>query len=229
MDTCLFTGAPLDSKTRIEHTIPESLGGRIKTRQVTSSDFNERWGSLLVAALKTPYAPIMNRLGPLLPEAHKSRIIRIDVTGEIPGLALDKDGVVTRDRLEIVAWDPKTKQPKAIIGTDEKAIRKKLRQAGARDDQITMSFVPASTANTHTTKVPVIWADIELGALTATLLSFDEVLREKGDRFTRSDEFAPVRDFIRSVIDKGKFDDGKDLHRYSLGLQYEKMPEIMKL
>jgi hypothetical protein len=191
LDTCLFTGVPLDYKTRVEHTIPESLGGRIETRRVTSSDFNERWGSLLVAALKAPYASIMNRLGPLMPEAHHSRMVRIDVAGEIPGLILDEDGVVTRDGLEIIAKDPRTKRLRVIIGSDEKAIRKKHRQEGARDDQITLSYVPASSANYHTTTVPIIWGDIELGALTATLLSFDELLRDQGNRFTRSDVLCP--------------------------------------
>jgi hypothetical protein len=229
LDTCLFTGVSLDSKTRVEHTIPESLGGRIETRRVTSSDFNERWGSLLVAALKAPYASIMNRLGPLLPEAHKTRMVRIDVEGEIPGLILDEDGVVTRDGLEIIARDPKTKRPRVIIGSDEKAIRKILRQAGASDDQITLSYVPANSANYHTSTVPIIWGDIELGALTATLLSFDELLRDRGNRFTRSDEFAPVRDFIRTVVQNGRFTDGNDLHRFSLGLQYEKLPGLIKL
>jgi hypothetical protein len=45
LSTCLFTGKVLTPDTREEHTILWSLGGRVRSRRVTSSAFNEACGS----------------------------------------------------------------------------------------------------------------------------------------------------------------------------------------
>ena len=200
-DTCLFTSAPLNESTKVEHTIPESLGGRVRSSVVSSTDFNEGWGETLVPALKKPYAMIMNRLGPLLPGIHQSGQLRVDVRGEAPGLALDDEGVLTRQNLDIVARDEETNRPRSVVGTSEKAIRGILKQAGARDDQIVFSMVPASTATTFYTNAPVIWKELEVAALTSTLLTFDHLTRDTGRRFTRSDELLEARQFIRQAVD----------------------------
>lgn len=171
MDTCLYTSAPLDASTNIEHTIPESLGGRVKSRFVLSTAFNERCGELLVPALKKTYATLLNRLGPLLPGIHKSGKLRVDVRGETTGLALDDEGVLTRLNIDIIARDEETGRPKSVVGTNEKAIRQILKQAGAKDEDIVFSMVPASTANVFYTTVPIIWADIEVAALNSLFLN----------------------------------------------------------
>ena len=114
-DTCLFTSAPLNESTKVEHTIPESLGGRVRSSVVSSTDFNEGWGETLVPALKKPYAMIMNRLGPLLPGIHQSGQLRVDVRGEAPGLALDDEGVLTRQNLDIVARRGQRREPRPGI------------------------------------------------------------------------------------------------------------------
>jgi len=41
MAKCLFTDAELTADTKEEHTIPSSLGGRIKTVNASSSAFND--------------------------------------------------------------------------------------------------------------------------------------------------------------------------------------------
>ncbi len=230
MDTCLFSGDDLNSSTKVEHTIPESLGGRVTSRRVTSSCFNEKWGNITIAALKAPYALLMNKLGPLLPTAHKTRLIQIDVAGEVPGLSLDKEGVMTREGFQVAARDPVTKRPRAFVGTDEKGMRKNIRQLGVKDDQITKSILPATTANHFLMgKVPIISAEIELASLIATLLTFDELLYGSPNRFTRSVEFAPIRKFVWSAVKNGSFGDSKKLSCYSLGLQYENLPKLLKL
>ncbi len=228
-DTCLFTSAPLNESTKVEHTIPESLGGRVRSSVVSSTDFNEGWGETLVPALKKPYAMIMNRLGPLLPGIHQSGQLRVDVRGEAPGLALDDEGVLTRQNLDIVARDEETNRPRSVVGTSEKAIRGILKQAGARDDQIVFSMVPASTATTFYTNAPVIWKELEVAALTSTLLTFDHLTRDTGRRFTRSDELLEARQFIRQAVDTRRIQDGEPLNRMSLGMQYENLELFREL
>lgn len=51
MACCLITGEPLDESTKIEHTILRSLGGQITSREVTSSDFNQKCGNSVDIAL----------------------------------------------------------------------------------------------------------------------------------------------------------------------------------
>jgi hypothetical protein len=223
MDTCLYTSEQLNDDTLVEHTIPESLGGRVRSRFVTSSAFNGHCGECLVPALKMPYATILNRLGPLLPNAHQSGQLRVDVIGEAPGLALDDEGVLTRLNLEIVARDEQTNRPRVIVGANEGAIRQIMHQAGARDDQIILSMVPATSANVFYTTVPVIWKEIEIAALNSVLLTFDHLLRNRPHRFTRASEFDEVRAFIRNTVGNRQVADGEPLHRMSLGLQYQNM------
>lgn len=220
-DTCLFTSEVLNANTKVEHTIPESLGGRVRSSVVSSSDFNEAWGTSLVPALKKPYAMVMNRLGPLLPGIHQSGLLRVDVRGEAPGLALDDEGVLTRQKLEIVARDEETNRPRSVVGTNVKAIKKILQQAGANSDEIMLSMVPATTATTFYSRVPVIWKELEVAALISILLTFDHLTRGTNRRFTRSDELREVRGFVRKAIEDGRIGDGESLNRISLGMQYE--------
>lgn len=222
-DTCLFTSAVLDQSTKVEHTIPESLGGRVRSSFVSSTSFNERWGETLVPALKKPYAMIMNRLGPFLPGIHQSGQLRVDVLGEAPGLVLDDDGVLARQNLAIVARDEVTNRPRSVVGASERAIRQILKQAGARADQIVLSMVPVSTATTLYSTVPVIWKELEVAALTGILLTFDHLTRETGRRFTRSDDLHEVRQFIREAVEDQMIHDGEPLNRISLGMQYENL------
>jgi hypothetical protein len=178
--------------------------------------------------MKKPYAMIMNRLGPLLPNSHKSGLIRIDIRGE-EGLVLDGDGMLTRQGIQIIARDEHTQRPKSIVGSDEKALKKILCQAGAKVDQIIFSMVPASSANTFYSKVPLIWKELEIAALTDIMLTFDHLTRGTNRRFTRSVELTEVRNFIRDAVHSRSISDGEPLNRISLGLQYENMPRYREL
>jgi hypothetical protein len=81
MDTCLFTGEELTPTTKQEHTIPKALGGRIKSRFVTSDTFNNFCGARLDFVLKLAYEPLLNQLAPLLPRTSQPGMMPIDVPG----------------------------------------------------------------------------------------------------------------------------------------------------
>lgn len=79
--TCLFSGATLAADTREEHTILRSLGGRIRSRRVTSSAFNEACGSYIDPYLLLPYAETMATLRPLLSAEHKGGELSVEIPG----------------------------------------------------------------------------------------------------------------------------------------------------
>ena len=66
MARCLFTHAELDADTKVEHTIQRALGGRVRSSEVTSSDFNERCGGRVDPYFSGVYAETMRALGPRL-------------------------------------------------------------------------------------------------------------------------------------------------------------------
>src|SRR5688572_6343686 len=75
--TCLFTGEELGSDTAEEHAIPRAIGGRIRSRVVTSSAFNNAASDVLDIKLVRAYALVMNALGPLLGSEHLGRGLRV--------------------------------------------------------------------------------------------------------------------------------------------------------
>ncbi len=63
---------------------------------------------------------------------------------------------------------------------------------------------------------------IEVAALKAILLTFDHLLKDDPNRFTRADALAPVRKFVRGVVESDADEPNLDqLADFSLGLQYE--------
>jgi hypothetical protein len=219
-DTCLFTGETLSPTTREEHTIPESLGGRVKSRCVTCDDFNNKCGSYLDHVLKLIYEPLLQRIAPLLPAASRPGRMPVDVPGEPKGLAL-VDGRVTRPGVAILEKDEKG-HPKAAVGDDEKSLRRLARSSGKRPEDMKLSSVRATDATTYFSKVPIVCREAEVTVLKSGLLTFDHLLKGSPHRFTRDAALAPVRDFIRDAVSARRVD-ADTLHAISLGLQYEKV------
>jgi hypothetical protein len=219
MDTCLFTGEPLTPTTREEHTIPESLGGRIKSRFVTSDTFNNLCGSRLDHTLKLPYEPLLNQLAPLLPRTSQPGRMAIDVPGEASGLVLE-GGRVTRQGVLVVTRDEKGR-PKTAVGEDEDALKKLARSMKKKPEEMKLSEIKATEAGTFYKKVPIVCREFEIVALKSILLTFDHLLRGSSDHFTRHPDLGPARDFIRDAV-IGQRADAKALGQFSLGLQYEK-------
>ncbi len=218
METCLFTGETLTPDTKVEHTIPESLGGRIKSQFVTSDRFNKRCGDLVDFVLKLPYEPMLNRLAPLLPRASQPGLMPVDIPGDPPGLALE-GGAVTRPKL-LVMKDERGR-PKTGIADDEEGLRKFARSMNKRFEEVRLSTAPATEATTFYRKVPIIGREIEIAALKSAVLTFDHMLRGSPDQFTRGPELKRVREFIRDAVLTERPDENT-LGELSFGLQYER-------
>lgn len=219
INTCLFTGERLTPTTKEEHTIPEALGGRIKSRFVTSSEFNNLCGTRLDFVLKLAYEPLLNQLAPLLPRNCQPGMMPIDVPGDKPGLFLE-GGRLTRQNILIVEKDG-LGRPKAAVASDENALKKLARSMKKNSDEMRLSEVKATEATTYYKKVPIVSREIEIVALKSALLTFDHLLRGSLDQFTRHPALAPVREFIRDAV-IGQRPDSKMLGELSFGLQYEK-------
>lgn len=91
-----------------------------------------------------------------------------------------------------------------------------------------LSVEPLTTAPEWFRGRPVVCSEIEVAALKCTLLTFDELLADNPPRrFTRTPAFQPVRDFVRDVIQTRKID-GEALHRFSLGMQYDRLAALTR-
>ncbi len=113
MAKCLFTDAELDANTKNEHTIQRAIGGRVQSKEVTSSEFNNLCGGKVDPYFSGVYAETMRALGPCLNSETRSASERF----KIPGL----DGwwkIDDRDRLVLahnfVTYDPGGKPLSAI-------------------------------------------------------------------------------------------------------------------
>ena len=67
MTRCLFTDAELVKPLGLNIRFGASLGGRIRSRAVSSDAFNERCGGLIDTYIRNVYADTMAILGPALP------------------------------------------------------------------------------------------------------------------------------------------------------------------
>jgi hypothetical protein len=222
MPTCLFTGEALSAATRQEHVIPRCVGGRIQTNEVSSTDFNQRCGDLVDDRLRETYAFILNRLGPLLPRAHKPGLLKVEVKNEPGHLVIDSDGALTIKGFTILARDDKTGRPNTFRSDRDPATLKKIAKMGARAESA-VEFIPFSQVAKCSSEHPVVCPDIEIGALKSLLLTFDYLLRDRTDRFTRRPELRVVREFVRGAVMNGS--PIWEVHgRISLGVQYQKLP-----
>jgi hypothetical protein len=227
MRTCLFTGEALTPTTKEEHTIPRSLGGRIRSREVTCDDCNNRCGSYLDKTLHAPYALILNKLEPLMASEHESGPVPVRVPGEPDGIILDGGGVAVRRKMAVLAKDPETGRPTAAVAPQEEALRNLARRLG-KENSLRLSTVPTTEADTFFGDFPVILAELEIGALRSALLTFDHALRQAADPFTRRPELQAVRSFVAQSLRTRQID-GEGCHRFSLGMQYEQLPLYREL
>ena len=218
--TCLFTGVELDSTTKVEHTIPESLGGRIKSQIVSSSDFNHVCGINLDPILKAVYEPILNHLAPLLPNASQPGKMPISALGEPDGLYVER-GEVSSSKPLLLSKDDAGK-PLSVMAESVSALSKVARSMGLDPSDMKFEQRAPTEATFFKKRVPTIQPLLEIAALKSALLTFDHCLEGHPNRFTRNAELEPTRLLVREAAVTGKAD-SIALQRLSLGLQYEKM------
>lgn len=217
MARCLFTDEELDGETREEHTIPRSLGGRIRSREVSSSTINNCCAGM-DGLFADVYGDTMAILGPLLPTESRrgSRTVRVD--GHPGNFVVDGFGRLDLRGPAIMARDEQSGKPTVVMGSDHASLERIASQS--MSGQVwTERCLPPNLDATELRR-PVSAPAFEIAALKATLLSFDHLLRCRPDRFTRLPELRDAREFVRDCI-LGAQIDARLLGHYSLGLQYD--------
>jgi hypothetical protein len=215
---CLFTDEQLGLETKVEHTIQRSIGGRIRSTQVSSNGFNEKCGSLIDPSVADLYWDVMCVLGPALPLDSRSGERTVEIPGEPGHYVIDEFGRLRMRGAAILGRDPNTRRPTAILGSDEDSVNRVARSMLPGTTWLTKTMPPSF--NVRLRNRIVISPDIELAMLKAALLSFDHVLLGE-DRFTRHDALYEVRSFIRRCIMERINADPYRMGQLVLGLQYD--------
>ena len=215
MPTCLFTGESLTPTSKVEHTIPRALGGRIKSRIVSSDNFNARCGDKLDPFLARRYARLTNVLAPLLSQEHRTGKLAVDAPGEPAGLVLD-DGAITRSNVVVVERDPVTNRPRSALAEDVSAFKKIAKEAGWTT--MTSSVVPPMKGDrVFVRDVPSICVELEIAILKCVLLTFDHLLGGADDSFARHNRLAAVRNFVHRAGQSARSNSPPIAIAFSLG------------
>lgn len=218
MATCLFTDAELDKDTKVEHTIQRALGGRVRSKEVTSSTFNELCGGKVDPYFSGVYAETMRALGSYLSSEAKSASERFKIAGQDGWWQIDDRGRLAKSG-NTVRYD-KQGTPLSAIGPSLELLKPTIRKLGVTPFR-QMEELPPQNDVIFPERAMIHWR-IEVAALKAILLTFDHLLKDDSERFTRSVACVPVRQFIRKVVETDS--DGtstEPLAEYSLGLQYD--------
>lgn len=227
MYTCLFTGESLGPETKEEHTIPAALGGRVKSKRVSSSCFNNKMSPRddeLVGA----YKPLIYALNPLLPTQFRRGLLQASATDDTR-LHLDtRSGAVSlRSRFHVIARDEAGGPTELLVPVDVD-LDEVAMQLGLQPSRLRVTDLESLPCDgwVHMTTMTLCHG-MEVAALKAALLTFDELLADGCDsaRFTRHPVLGEVRDFVSGVANTGEFDHSV-YDKCVMGLQYDKLANI---
>lgn len=197
MEYCLITKAPLDSSTKVEHTILHSLGGRITSRRLTSSNFNQKCGNTVDLALTDMFKHIFAMLSPAT------------ISGANPGnvlyTSLDKsrkyylnNGFTTLAQDIIIRG--KDGRPAVAYSTNEKAIRKMSSQASLTISNIERVALPVEN-NTAYRNSQLLGTDIEIAIIKCIVLTIEEMtIRKNLPRITTITELREAISLLKEYI-----------------------------
>lgn len=219
--TCLFTGDVLSLKTKYEHTIPQSVGGRIKSKRMSSNRFNEAAGDSVDLKLAQVFAPAFNRLGLSTPSSHKPPTVPASVRGDKGQYEFDKQGRFSRKR-DIEERDPLTHKVTSVVGRDPKRIARQF------DRPMKIEVIPPPKLGIATIEVPLFDLDVEIAALKSILLTFDHLLFDSPNRFTRAADLSIARDLVKDFVLHRKLDDDS-YEEIVMGIQYDKIAELQQV
>jgi hypothetical protein len=159
---------------------------------------------------------------------HQPGNLSVEIPGSPYGFVLDAEGSLTIRGIAVVERDA-ANRPRAAVGADPAAVRRWAERTAPAGRTVHESFVPATTEREFFLNRLVIAPVIEIAALRSAMLSFDHLLaNDPARRFTRHAALAPVRRFVREAVHTLRYD-GADLHRFSLGIQYEKLAVLQRL
>lgn len=227
MPTCLFTGTPLGPCTRIEHTIQRVLGGRFRSREVSSDTFNAACSEPFDAELASPYQPLFNRLKPLLAAEHGTARLEVTIPGDPNRYRLEPGGELTVQGRRIDERDA-IGRPIALAAEDRADAVAMAAGLGLAPGDYTLTEDTATRARLATRHVAALTPNMELAVLKGALLTFDHVLRDDPRRFTRRERLAGLREEIRRcVMERAPTADM--LERVVHSIAYEDLDEINRL
>ncbi len=198
---CLFTGEKLNKETKVEHAIPESIGGRIKTRTSTSSRFNERCGDM-DSSPSSAFAPMIVALWPLLPSSvTRSKRTLTDVDTGLP-FRIGKDGIPV---LKGIHHDLERKPGMiAIRGASKEALYARAEQMGHARDAVHYENEYGTRAQILRFPQPMhAISPVFLGSSLKTLLCVLDAVPEGGRELVGSEALRQARNAVlETVIDR---------------------------
>ena len=214
--TCLFTGKALDESTKIEHTIPRSLCGRICSKTVTCSEFNEA-SSKCDAELRQAFIMVLSELAPVLPKDFNPGAIPVKLDNGWD--AVKKDGFVDLKGPIIIDRFSSGKPKEVFLSDDTQRIKKYLKILGIKNSF--QQYVSMPGEKVFFSDASIYSNLAVLSILKSILCTIDEILqREKIEQFTRNEATKPILDFIKIYISKELDNKGiAELDKYYLGIQ----------
>lgn len=226
MPTCLFTDADLPPNTRLEHTLPRAMCGRFRSREVSSSRFNND-SSEIDALFHEPYRAMLNYLAPALAAEHEQAPLRVDMREAEGEYVVHDGGELALRRMRVDRRDERGR-PVEIAHEDPEELRRRAAAMGWGEDEYRLEYDAASHHEIGYSSSALVVVEIEVCALKSILLTFDHLLAGVEGRFTRHDDLRGVRDEIRRAVIEGAMPQ-RVLQAHSLGLVYESVPRILEL
>jgi len=196
--TCLFTNKPLDENTKIEHTIPRALCGRIRSKTVTCSEFNEA-SSKCDAILRQEFLMILGALAPMLPKEFDPGEIPVTLDSGIP--AIKKGGVIDLQKPHVLERTSNGLPKHVYIPDNPKTLDKNLERFRAKKSKLNYISLPGNQV--FYDNLIACSSQSEISILKSIVCTIDFILqKESRALFTRSKEMKPLRDFIKDSISK---------------------------
>jgi hypothetical protein len=225
-DKCLFTGKTLDSTTKNEHTIPESLGGKISSKLVSSSGFNEFGGDVFVPEMCDAYLFFMHTLSPLLTSRFRKAQRGMDSHDpSIKGVRLREGGIGFAGPV-IQSFDGKG-NPTGIMGGSAADLREFAESKNIDTSKWKfkkLNFDEMEFSRDIVTMSPTI----ELGFLISGLMTFD-AFRDDGIPFTRSPSLVHIREAFYEYFQTGQLPQNVRWDKICLGFQFDRVEKLTRL
>ena len=228
--TCLFTGEALGPTTKVEHTIPQSLGGRIRSRLTVSSSFNAAAGDTVDPWLARSYCAIINRLAPALPAGGPRPKFAVRPEGVPDGnYVFELGGVLSLQNIRVISRNPQTGRPERVASTDPAALARFARSMGVEPATLRYESAANVTPSVAGASVIPVAMEIELAALKAVLTTFDHLLTDSSRNFVRHDALRSLRETMRAAIMDRQPPAHAFMSRVVLGLQYDRTQGIDRI
>ena len=223
MATCLFTGETLQINTKPEHAILQALGGRIVSREITSSSFNTRCGEIVDSHFANQFQLIMRILSPLLSNKMRKEQLKLQSADGEKTFFMKNGKVELAQMYSDFEKGTKNKYYVFPISMTEEA-HKKIQEEGY-DISKRIEFPFIFNDDFLFLGQESISIESHISEIKCFLLAFDAMLQQKKypeeKRFTRSNDLSEIRNIIKLFIYNKKYNIFKQLNQFYMGIQPE--------